>query len=169
VDYIVNFTFTDSLIKRFNKSVDFFKSLYAEYYPKYLEYYRAFRQYLRDLTDLDYASYSYIPFLGWVIPLVLRRDNSFCMHHAKQGFVFFIMFVVAAVALNLLNIFAPREDRILRLCIVILIYAMYLAYIVLCVIAVKTSRKGMAFNPRPLYRFADMIDLSGFINIITRP
>ncbi len=48
----------------------------------------------RDPKDVEegkgLAWLSYIGIL-FLVPLLAKKDNSFCMHHAKQGMVFFII------------------------------------------------------------------------------
>jgi hypothetical protein len=108
---------------------------------------------------LRFASFSYIPLFGWVLPLVMRKDNEFCLHHAKQGFIVAVVFVFSAIVLNLINIFSPGEWRVFRLSLVIFIYFFYLAYLVFCFIAASSVLKGKAFNIGFIKRLTDLIVL----------
>jgi uncharacterized membrane protein len=43
-----------------------------------------------------FAVISYISFLC-IVSLVLKKDNKFCLHHAKQGLVMFVFEVVCFI------------------------------------------------------------------------
>ncbi|TET24323.1 MAG: DUF4870 domain-containing protein [Candidatus Cloacimonadota bacterium] len=51
---------------------------------------------VEDGKGIAWLSYIGILFL---IPLLAKKDNSFCMHHAKQGMVYFIIEFCLAVLL----------------------------------------------------------------------
>ncbi len=108
---------------------------------------------------MRFASFSYIPLFGWILPLLMRKDNQFCLHHAKQGFILSAIFVFAAISLNLINIFTPGEWREFRLGLVIFIYVFYLFYLILCFIAAGSALKGKAFNIGIIKKFVDLIVL----------
>src|SRR3989338_7899187 len=42
------------------------------------------------------AAMSYIWIL-FIVPLLIRRDNAFIQHHARQGFVLFVLEVLVAI------------------------------------------------------------------------
>ena len=140
--------------------VYFLKSIkYSEYYYKYLEYIKKLIKDFKGLNYLRFASFSYIPLFGWILPLIMRKDNQFCLHHSKQGFILSAIFVFAAISLNLINIFTPGEWREFRLDLVIFIYVFYLLYLILCFIAAGSALKGKAFNIVIIKKFVDLIVL----------
>jgi hypothetical protein len=140
--------------------VYYLKSIkYSEYYYKYLEYIKKLIKDFKGLNYLRFASFSYIPLFGWVLPLVIRKDNQFCLHHAKQGFILSVIFVCSAIALNLINIFSPGEWRLFRLYLVIFIYIFYLTYLIFCFIAASSVLKGKAFTIGIIKRIVDLIVL----------
>lgn len=149
-----------NIINNIKKSVYCLKSIkYSEYYFKYLGYIKKLIKDFKGLNYLQFASFSYIPLFGWILPLVMRKDSEFCLHHAKQGFIISVIFVFSAIALNLINIFAPGEWRVFRLSLVIFIYVFYLAYLVFCIIAASAVLKGKTFNIGIIKRVADLIVL----------
>jgi hypothetical protein len=89
----------------------------------------------------------------------MRKDNQFCIHHAKQGYILSAMFVFTAIVLNLINIFTPGEWREFRLSLVIFIYIFYLAYLIFCFIAANSVLKGKAFNIGFIKKLVDVIVL----------
>ncbi len=80
-----------------------------------------------------YAAAAYIPYVGWLLPLYLKRGNGFCEAHGKNGFtaaVAFAGFELAVFFLNLL--FIPRDWRPVSFLFIALIYAAHLVYFTLC-------------------------------------
>jgi hypothetical protein len=89
----------------------------------------------------------------------MRKDNSFCAHHAKQGFLLSAIFIISAILLNLINIFTPVEFRVFRLVLVIFIYIFYIAYLSLCLIGVSRILKEKDFKIDLLKKMVDLIVL----------
>jgi uncharacterized membrane protein len=125
---------------------------------KLFKYIKNLNNNIMGFGSLQYASFSYIPLFGWILP-VLKNSNSFCKYHAKQGFILAVFFVVAAIALNIINIFMPREWRLFRFGWVVLIYFFYLAYLIYCYIAAITVLKGKPFNINAIKKLVDYIEL----------
>ncbi len=141
---------------KFKRYIDNFQiSKYIEYYNKSIVYIKYLIKSFKELSDLHFASFSYIPFAGWILPLVMRRGNSFCEHHAKQGFFLSFVFVIAAITLNLINKFSPVTWRGFRLGIVMSVYVLYLSYLIFCFIAARIVLKGKPFDI--IKRLADLI------------
>ncbi|MBN2403404.1 MAG: hypothetical protein JXN64_13555 [Spirochaetes bacterium] len=140
--------------------VEYLKSIkYSEYYYQYLEYIRKLIEDFKGLSNLRFASFSYIPLFGWIFPLIMRKDNSYCTLHARQGFILSAMFIFIAMALNLINIFTPGEWREFRLGLVIFIYVFYFVYLIFCFIAASMVLKGKAFNIGFMKKIVDLIIL----------
>ena len=90
------------------------------------------------LTRKDYNKYfaagAYLPFIGWLAPMYLKRDDDDCQAHAKNGLTFAVITVGIVFFLTMITIFLPRDWRLVSLLFVILIYLIYLAYFSLCVL-----------------------------------
>ncbi len=115
--------------------------------------------FLRELTHVQRASLSYFPFVGWIYPLVVCRDDYFCKRHAKQGFVFSLIFVTAVVLLDLVNIFSPVECRSFRLGIVLIIYLIIVGYFLNSIIAIRSVLRGNNPDFKIIKRLVDLINL----------
>ncbi len=132
---------------------------YYKYFCDFIEYLKNLEKKFKELSDLKFASFSYIPLFGWILPMVMRNNNPYCKYHAKQGFFLSFVFITTAIALYLINIFTPREFRDFRLGIVIGIYFIYLCYLILCIIAASIVSKGKEFKIFLIRRLADYIEL----------
>jgi hypothetical protein len=86
-----------------------------------------------------FAALSYIPFVGWLIPLYLKRDSHRCQNHAKQGLLLAAFFTPVILFLSLLNTLLPEDWREIRLALVVLIYGVYLLYFIFCIVGVVWS------------------------------
>jgi uncharacterized membrane protein len=160
VDYTIARNNIYKITNNIKRLVYYLKSIkYSEYYHKYLEYIKKLIKDFKGLNYLRFASFSYIPLFGWILPLVMRKDNQFCSHHAKQGFILSALFVFTAIVLNLINIFTPGEWREFRLGLVIFIYIFYLTYLILCFIAAKSVLRGKVFNIGFIKQLVDAIVL----------
>ncbi len=110
---------------------------------------RKFREY-RTIAFLPenarfFAAAAYVPFVGWMLPLYLKEDSSFCQESGKQGFVLAVFFAAIPMALSLLGVlFVPKDARIVSLVLAILVYLSNSVYLVLCVIsafmAIRTEK-----------------------------
>ena len=89
-----------------------------------------------------YSALAYVPFVGWMLPLYLKRDVRECQFNGKQGLLLAVAAAVPAVVLSiLLYVFLPREWRLVKFLVVILIYLIYLAYFAACVYGIVKSLK----------------------------
>jgi hypothetical protein len=160
VNYAIALNYIFKITNNIKRLVYYLKSIkYSEYYYKYLEYIKKLIKDFKGLNYLRFASFSYIPLFGWILPLLMRKDNQFCNHHAKQGYILSAMFVFTAIMLNLINIFTPGEWREFRLGLVIFIYIFYFIYLILCLIAAKSVLRGKAFNIGFIKKLVDAIVL----------
>ncbi len=96
--------------------------------------YRVFRK-----ESTCFAALSYIPFVGWLIPLYLKRNSHRCQAHAKQGLLLAAFFTSVILFLSLLNTLLPEDWREVRLALVVLIYGVYLLYFICCIVGVVWS------------------------------
>ncbi|HON79915.1 MAG TPA: hypothetical protein PK544_15590 [Spirochaetota bacterium] len=92
------------------------------------------------------AAAGYIPFIGWLLPVYLKKDSSFCQEHGKAAFYIALVILTAVTSLMVFNIFVSREYRIVRLVLVSLIYLLYLLYIIFISYGLHTSLHRKAFG-----------------------
>jgi len=50
-----------------------------------------------------FAAIAYIPLIGWILPLFLKRDDEFCQFHGKQGFVVSIISFLVGITVAILR------------------------------------------------------------------
>ena len=104
------------------------------------EYLKLAEDYIRNFDPLKLT---YFPFIGWFIPMSIRKDDEFYMFHGKQAFVLAAYVIGACFLLYFLaHIFLPSWMDILRFILVMLIYVHYIAYAVLCVMGTLMIKNG---------------------------
>lgn len=96
-----------------------------------------------------FAALSFVPFVGWLIPLYLKKEDAFCREQAKTGFYLSLLFTTLALAIIFSGIFLSRDWRVARLINVILVYLVYLVYFGFC---------GYGIHASINKRYADLID-----------
>ncbi len=106
-----------------------------------------------------FVALSYIPFVGWLIPLYLKRDSRRCQDHAKQGLLLAAFFTLVILFLSLFSILLPKEWREIRLALVILIYVVYLLYFTFCTIGIIWSLLQKELKPSFIRRYSDRLRL----------
>ena len=97
------------------------------------------------IKPFDPLTLSYFPFVGWFIPMILKKDDGFYIYHAKQGFVLAVYFTMACIFLFCLKVFVPERADIVQFFIVVLIYVHYIVYFTLCYLGtrmIKMKEKG---------------------------
>jgi hypothetical protein len=104
-----------------------------------------------------FVALSYFPFVGWLIPLYLKRDSLRCQDHAKQGLLLAAFFAVVILFLSLFNILLPKEWREIRLALVILIYLVYLLYFTFCTIGVVWALLQKELKPSLVRRYSERL------------
>ncbi|MBP7582415.1 MAG: hypothetical protein KBA61_00165 [Spirochaetes bacterium] len=113
---------------------------------------------LKDLAFSDqynnyFAAVSFVPFVGWLIPLYLKKDDPFCQDQAKTGFYMALLFTTLALAIIFVGIFLSRDWRVARLIQAILVYLTYLVYFGFCAYGAHASinnRQAELINRIPL-------------------
>lgn len=137
----------------------------AEKYFKTIKEYLNFQKiedlktFLKELSIPQCASISYFPLIGWILPLVLNKNNPACQRHIKQGFVISMLFLLIIVFLNFVNIFTPVEWRYFRVGLVIFIYSVNLFYLLFCIVAMRMVLKNRVLNLHFLKKFMDLIHI----------
>lgn len=81
------------------------------------------------IKTFDPLLLSYFPFIGWFIPMTMKREDEFYMFHAKQGFVLAVFFTGVCTFLYFFLYFIPVHADIFKFLIVMIIYILYVAYI----------------------------------------
>ena len=49
------------------------------------------------------SALGYIPVVGWIIPLFLKKEDQFCQFHGKQGFIISLCAVILGVLVAFLR------------------------------------------------------------------
>jgi cellulose synthase/poly-beta-1,6-N-acetylglucosamine synthase-like glycosyltransferase len=106
-----------------------------------------------------FVALSYVPFVGWLSPLYLKRESRRCQDHAKQGLLLAAFFTVVILFLSLFNILLSKEWREMRLALVILIYVVYLLYFTFCTIGVVWALLQKELKPPLIRRYAERLRL----------
>ena len=102
---------------------------------------------------------TYFPYFGWMIPLALKKDDTFIIQHVKQGFVLAFFFAALQILLIFSMVFVPNNYRKLKLGIVVCIYVLYGIYFLLCIVGTFKikNKKGIEF---PIVKkFSNKIEL----------
>jgi hypothetical protein len=120
--------------------------------------------YAEELKRLRHSSYfaaaAYIPFVGWLIPLYLKRDDPLCQEHGKTGFLCAIVFTGAALSLFFLDLlFVPRDWRIVRLVVACAVYIVYAVYFPLCLRGIYTALQQKKLEIRTMEKYIKRIEL----------
>ena len=97
--------------------------------------------YTDHIKTFDPLLLSYFPFIGWFIPMTMKKDDEFYMYHAKQGFVLAVFFTGTCTFLYFFYYFIPVHADIFKFLIVMIIYILYIAYFVLAVMGTMMIKK----------------------------
>jgi hypothetical protein len=99
-----------------------------------------------DENKYYFAAISFVPFLGWLIPLYLKKDDEFSQHQSKMSFHIALFFTIFPSLLLMINMFLSKEFRILRLILVLMIYLSHLAYFCICAYGIRLSINEKKFD-----------------------
>ena len=86
-----------------------------------------------------FAAVSFVPFVGWLIPLYLKKENGFCQEQARTGFYMALLFTTTALSFIFIGIFLSRDWHVARVIDVVLVYLTYLAYFGFCGYGIHAS------------------------------
>ena len=67
-----------------------------------------------------FAQASYIPFVGWFLPMAVKGNGELAMSHAKQAFVTAAFFICVLIALFIALLFTPLSYHVFRLVLVLI-------------------------------------------------
>ena len=104
-----------------------------------------------------FAQASYIPFVGWFLPMAVKGNGELAMSHAKQAFVTAAFFICVLIALFIALLFTPLSYHVFRLFLVLIIYAVYGLYFFLCGLGTYYVRKGKFVGFPYLKDFSDKL------------
>jgi len=102
---------------------------------------------------------TYFPFIGWLVTMTMKKDDTLAMHHARQGFVLAVIFTAISVFLSFSTVFIPRNYRTVKLIIISLTYFFYLIYLILCIMGTLMIRKNSMGEIYFIGRLAKKIDV----------
>ncbi len=123
-----------------------------------LEKYRA--EAYRKRYEHFFAMAAYVPFVGWLAPLYLKRKNAFCKDHGKMGLLLAAFFTAAALSVYFFNLlFVPREWRVIRFFFVLIIYVLHLSYFSLCAWGMYRAYHKKRLEIPQAERYLDLIEL----------
>lgn len=86
-----------------------------------------------------FAAVSFIPFIGWMIPLYLKPHNEFCQKQAKRAFYLAFIFLTIIAILLFVGIFFSRDWRLTRFVHAISIYIVEFTYFGFCIYGARMS------------------------------
>lgn len=95
------------------------------------------------IRNFDLLKLTYFPFIGWFIPMSIKKDDEFYMFHGKQAFVLAAYVIGACVLFYFMaHIFLPSWMDVVRFILVMLIYLHYVVYVVLCIMGTFMINRG---------------------------
>jgi hypothetical protein len=115
----------EKIKETFTKLKTFFNKIYADY-----------------IKTFDPLLLSYFPFIGWFIPMTMKKDDEFYMYHAKQGFVLAVFFTGVCTFLYFFLYFVSVHADIFKFIIVMMIYILYIIYITFAALGTRMIMKG---------------------------
>ena len=98
--------------------------------------------YTSHIKTFDPLLLSYFPFIGWFIPMTMKKDDEFYMYHAKQGFILALFFTGVCTFLYFFLYFISVRADIFKFIIVMVIYILYIIYISFAALGTRMILKG---------------------------
>jgi hypothetical protein len=119
--------------------------------------------YSQYIKTFDPLLLSYFPFIGWFIPMIIRKDDEFYMYHAKQGFVLAVFFTGSCTFLYLLIYFVSVHADILKFIIVMLIYILYIIYFAIFIMGTRMiknrEKKDLPYISPYIHKYTSMLNI----------
>jgi len=95
--------------------------------------------------------------------MIMKKDDDFYMHHARQGFILALFFTCACTFLYLLPFFVSIRAYIIKFIIVVLMYILYAIYIALAIIGtrmiIKMEKKDFPFIGATITKYASKLNI----------
>lgn len=107
---------------------------------------------------IDLNHFYYIPFVGWLYPMALKKNNAAAMAHAKQGFVLACIAIAILTGLSFLTVFIHTGFRGFRIFIALLIYLVEIGYFALCILGTMKLVKKEPFVIPQVKKYVDMLN-----------
>jgi hypothetical protein len=131
--------------------------------PKLLEIMKLFgkiRNFLKNKkTDTYFAAVSYFPFVGWVLPLSLKKENQWCLQNAKTGFML-SLFAIGIISLaSVFKFILYGGFHIEGYTLVIIIYCLYSLYLIISLIGFIKALKNQIFYLPLISGLANKLEL----------
>ncbi|TAL36578.1 MAG: hypothetical protein EPN93_07060 [Spirochaetes bacterium] len=106
-----------------------------------------------------YAAAAYIPYVGWLLPLYLKRGHRFCEAHGRNGFTAAVAFAGVELAVFFLNLlFVPRDWRPVSFFLVLVIYLLHLAYFTMCAWGMREAYREKNLEIPVLGKYTGIIE-----------
>jgi hypothetical protein len=97
-------------------------------------------------SDVVYAAFGYVPFIGWLIPLYVRDKSEICQKSGKQGFLLSICAASVLMGLFFLELFTPRSFKAVMFALIVLTYLFNICYLTLSAFAMYHTAYGKKFR-----------------------
>ena len=73
-------------------------------------------------NNKTFAALAYIPIIGWILPLFIKKEDGLCQFHAKQGLVLSIMAILLGI------IVAIAVTEVFEVILVILYFLVFIGF-----------------------------------------
>lgn len=132
----------ERLDKKFNLRTKLKKADQKTGFSRFIEYIKQNR-----------LMFIYLPFVGWLYPVLVKKEDELAVYHSKEAFALAVPFSVILLGLFFLTFFIPYGTRGLKLTVIILIYFVELLYLAICIMGMKNVIKGR----KQVFPFADKV------------
>ncbi len=89
-----------------------------------------------------FVAVAYFPFIGWILPLYLKKDDDFMQQNAKLGLSLAGMVLLIDTVLLLIDFFMPARFIIVSFILILVIYAVLIIYFIILTYCIfKSLRK----------------------------
>ena len=110
-------------------------------------------------VDIEFVWFTYFPFIGWLYPLIFKKNDALAMHHARQAFVMAVFFTVVPILLTFSMVIVPISSRVVRLVFVIIIYIYHLLYFSLCAHGFFKIKDGRMYKFPIFMKYANKLNI----------
>ena len=88
----------------------------------------------RRIQVLKLEHFTYLPFVGWWLVAVFKKNDEYAMEHTKKALVFAVFFASALIIFGISFAVVSNQSRLLRMILTIIVYLLDITYIALCII-----------------------------------
>jgi hypothetical protein len=93
-------------------------------------------------SDVVYAAFGYVPFIGWLVPLYIRDKSEICQKSGRQGFLLSIFAACVLLGFFFLELFIPSGFKIAMFVLIVLTYIFNVCYLTLSAFAMYHTAYG---------------------------